>query len=736
MRRYGRHISFNVEKREFLCPLCECLSNAVVPLLPPVSALVPSECLERAAQVQALGPDPGFEAWLRGARLALERATLLRREGPSSEDKMHPRLLPPPLKEVLEAIPPEAASHLSRLYACYKEPAGANANGAGNGAEGAGGLQFPGTLSEMLKLFCQACYMIEVTASNPPACRFFLPHARALSGVSQVGLDAHPNVDDDRVPAQVWWSCAYTIHGAEWLLRGKPLLGDLSARRLHCLEALVRTAAASLRVSPPEAVSSHCLRLLGRVFAVASPPGTCPNSSQDGDPATSPSASSQPATDMGTAAAPFCAESSKDPVTSTMCLAQDILGTAGLSPSEPSLPPSVAMTLKTASSGSVLDIDAFGLLVALCLSAPSLFANTAPLPLGGALDGHVLRLVLALHLVQVILTVEPHEEKMDTDSPSPVEEQHKSSESDLRLLDFCREVLSAAGMTPQNLSALGAPFVEAVHEGLRPFLRCSAIFLHFLSSRPPPDALCLAGGDTWGALCEFLSVPTDLSSVLAPPLLRQLAIGWASHPQVRVQLRSPRLLRHPVQPNRLVELPSDFSELINEASLFRCPNSDGDDSRSPTLCLICGRILCSQSYCCQVEVGGDRLGACNLHVTTCGSRHGALSPSAGLQGATPGCYLPPPYVDEYGETDAGLMRGNPLHLCPRRYEQLQHLWLSHGIPEQGCGSWPCTPPVCAEQGHVHLDVSSGGYCPRAAMLHEQSLNGARYVPMSWQARRE
>lgn len=662
--RYGRHISFNVEKREFLCPLCECLSNAVVPLLPPVSALVPSECLERAAQVQALGPDPGFEAWLRGARLALERATLLRREGPSSEDKMHPRLLPPPLKEVLDALPSEAASHLSRLYACYKEPSPpTKANGAGNGAEAGSGLQFPGTLSEMLKLFCQACYM--------------------------VGLDAHPNVDDDRVPAQVWWSCAYTIHGAEWLLRGKPLLGDLSARRLHCLEALVRTAAASLRVSPPEAVASHCLRLMGRVFAVSSPPSTTSHSSRDVSP-TSPSATSQPSTDMtmtAAAAAAFCSESPKNLVTSVDCLERGILGTAGVSLLEPSLPPSVAMTLKTASGGSVLDIDAFGLMVALCLSAPSLFANAAPLPLGGALDGHVLRLVLALHLVQVILTVEPHEEKMETDSSSPVEEQSKSSESNSRLLEFCGEVLAAAGMPPQNPSALGAPFVEAVHEGLRPFMRCSAIFLHFLSSRPPPDALCVAGGDTWGALCEFLSVPADLSSILEPPVLRQLAIGWASHPQVRVQLCSPHLVRHPVQPNRLVELPSDFSELINEASLFRCPNSDGDDSRSPTLCLICGRILCSQSYCCQVEVGGDRLGACNLHVTVCGAGTGLFLRVRDckvllLVGRTKGCYLPPPYVDEYGETDAGLMRGNPLRLCPRRYEQLQHLWLSHGIPEQ------------------------------------------------------
>lgn len=668
--RYGRHISFNVEKREFLCPLCECLSNAVVPLLPPVSALVAPECLERAALVQAEGRDPGFEAWLWGARHALEQAVLLRREGPYQEDKLHPQLVPPPLKAVLESLPRDAAEHLSRLYTCYEEPIRESTK---DGAEGTGsnggGAQFPSTLSEMLKLFCQACYM--------------------------VGLDAHPNVDDDRVPAQVWWSCAYTIHGAEWLLRGKPLLGDLSARRLHCLEALVRTAAASLRVSPPMAVASHCLRLLGRVFAVSSPPGVFPSSPLDSSCAeSSPPASSQPAAAV-TVALPSGGETSKDqPCSSSSVayLARNVVATGNVSPSDPGVSQALAVTLKTAASGSVLDVDAFGLLVALCLSAPSLFAGrggTPPLPLGGALDGHVLRLVLALHLVQVILTVEPHEEKMEMDSLPPGEEEHtKPSQSDSRLLDFCQEVLSAAGVLQQNPSMqLGSHFVEAVHEGLRPFLRCSAIFLHFLGSRPPPSALCIAGGDTWEALCEFLSVPADLSYVLAPSILRQLAIGWASHPAVPVQLRSPRRVRHPVQPNRLVELPSDFSELINEASLFRCPNSDGDDSRSPTLCLVCGRLLCSQSYCCQVEVGGDRLGACNLHVTTCGAGIGLFLRVRDckvllLVGRTKGCYLPPPYVDEYGETDAGLMRGNPLHLCPRRYEQLQQLWLSHGIPEQ------------------------------------------------------
>lgn len=42
----------------------------------------------------------------------------------------------------------------------------------------------------------------------------------------------------------------------------------------------------------------------------------------------------------------------------------------------------------------------------------------------------------------------------------------------------------------------------------------------------------------------------------------------------------------------------------------------------------------------------------------------------------------PPYIDEFGETDQGLVRGNPLHLCKTAYSELQRLWLRHGIPEQ------------------------------------------------------
>lgn len=94
--------------------------------------------------------------------------------------------------------------------------------------------------------------------------------------------------------------------------------------------------------------------------------------------------------------------------------------------------------------------------------------------------------------------------------------------------------------------------------------------------------------------------------------------------------------------------------------VFSCPNSDGDDSRAPALCLICGEMLCSQSYCCQTEVeGGDKVGACAAHAQKCGAGVGVFLRVRECQillmaNKNKGCFYSPPYLDAYGETDQGL----------------------------------------------------------------------------------
>ena len=44
--------------------------------------------------------------------------------------------------------------------------------------------------------------------------------------------------------------------------------------------------------------------------------------------------------------------------------------------------------------------------------------------------------------------------------------------------------------------------------------------------------------------------------------------------------------------------------------------------------------------------------------------------------------LPAPYVDDYGESDQGLRRGNPLKLEDSMYDDLKKTWLTNDIPDR------------------------------------------------------
>lgn len=62
-----------------------------------------------------------------------------------------------------------------------------------------------------------------------------------------------------------------------------------------------------------------------------------------------------------------------------------------------------------------------------------------------------------------------------------------------------------------------------------------------------------------------------------------------------------------------------------------------------------------------------RIRECNLVLLTASKR---------------GCHKAAPYVDEFGETDQGFRRGNPLYLNREMYRKYQRLWLHQGIAEE------------------------------------------------------
>ncbi|XP_061601978.1 E3 ubiquitin-protein ligase UBR2 isoform X2 [Cololabis saira] len=341
-------------------------------------------------------------------------------------------------------------------------------------------------------------------------------------------------------------------------------------------------------------------------------------------------------------------------------------------------------------SPCILNLDMFHLLVYSVLSYSSLHSldqsGRSSVDVGHL---HLLHLVTVAHLVQVLLTCSTGEVCMDQDGGGSEEEQLT-----LQLYCFLRKHLSSLpDVSPWQLWS-------RVKAGILPFLRAAALFFHYLNSAAPPADL-VAGPGQWESLCSFLSLPPNLLLLYQThqDLLDPLVLSWIQHPGVPPLLRGGiqhpgvapllpggRVTRFPRESNRLIELPEDYSVLINQASSFTCPRSGGDKSRAPTLCLVCGAMLCSQSYCCQTEVDGEDVGACTAHTFTCGAGVGLFlrvreSQVLFVAGKTKGCFYPPPYLDDYGETDQGLKRGNPLHLCPDRYRKMERLWRQHGIPE-------------------------------------------------------
>ena len=151
----------------------------------------------------------------------------------------------------------------------------------------------------------------------------------------------------------------------------------------------------------------------------------------------------------------------------------------------------------------------------------------------------------------------------------------------------------------------------------------------------------------------------------------------------------------------LIGLPKQFDTLIYEMSRRRCP-STGKRLEDPALCLFCGDIFCSQASCCHKNGNGG----CNQHMqkyvrflfpfslSVC-----ERSNTLGRCGIDTGLFLnirkccvlylhdrngsfnPAPYLDRYGEPDAGLRRGRQLFLNQKRYDALyRNVWLQQGIP--------------------------------------------------------
>jgi E3 ubiquitin-protein ligase UBR2 len=113
-----------------------------------------------------------------------------------------------------------------------------------------------------------------------------------------------------------------------------------------------------------------------------------------------------------------------------------------------------------------------------------------------------------------------------------------------------------------------------------------------------------------------------------------------------------------MKPRTLIDLPDDYSELINRSAQFRCPSVKGNNELNgplTTMCLLCGEMLCSQSYCCQKTVNNQNVGSSTYHMLHCGGNSGLFLRIREcnfllLTSSKRGCNKVAPYVDEFGES--------------------------------------------------------------------------------------
>ncbi|XP_078262328.1 E3 ubiquitin-protein ligase UBR1 [Rhinoraja longicauda] len=335
---------------------------------------------------------------------------------------------------------------------------------------------------------------------------------------------------------------------------------------------------------------------------------------------------------------------------------------------------------------SFLDIDFFHLMVSLVLAFPSLYweetVELQPSDISCAFNNlYLFHLITMAHVVQILFT---------STTDCPMEQDEEESEESRSAAELYETLQEYTSRSLEN-KPCGWYLWNCVKCGITPFLRCSALFFNYLLGVPPPADLSKGSSEgQFEALCYYLALPTNLFKLFhdykdtVTPLLQR----WCSDSSVQSFLKGQRTsVCYPRERNQLIDLPEDYSSLLNQGCQHSCPRSSDDEPKNFALCMFCGAMLCSQSQCCREEVNGEEFGACAVHAINCGSGLGMFLRIRECQvlllaGKNRGCFIPAPYLDDYGETDQLLRRGNPLHLCTERYKKLQQLWLQHRILEE------------------------------------------------------
>lgn len=646
--RNSRHLSFDLEKNEILCPLCECISNATIPILPSHSPDTRS----------TPGPKIDLSAWLHSLKGCVDTPNLVRHMKPAHIGSSS-LSQPEDLNKVLEDLREVEALGLRDFLTAIRS-------------------------NRVTSNICSKSLLTSISTLS--------------ERIHHVGLDLDKSVTDadhSRTFMMTTWAVSYTVQSTERFARFKeiPIFHDLESSRNLSLRSLVRFACSSVLTHHSGMLQSFLVKKL-RYLLVNEEYMTSPLS----------------------------------------CLDIDVFETF-----------ISIMILLQKLYYHVDDFDQIFDAKLSCGTSKGVKSSNEDQSYAwttGAFNHeyfkHLLHLMLILHLVQVIITIQ---NEISTNSSSVEEDTIEADGSVwkkpcpgklMALESFYRAVILNSGHPNDKVPKIDDEFCCNIRNRLLPFLRSCAIFFHHLTQSKPPKILesksALFEGREflnpseevteefkdarqsldvemdWTStnlefdeICKYLNLPADFGHLLQSQEARHLAHSWLRHSRVlmlinqKTELKPMRLIRQPHSVNRLVDLPYDYSELVDRVSNFTCPSIKNEDSRTPTMCLVCNLMLCSQSFCCQRnQVAGNGsllVGSCTYHAHECSAGVGVFLRIRTCQilllsGTSKGCYMPAPYIDDHGETDYNLMRGNPLHLNELLYEKLQHMWLNHAIPEQ------------------------------------------------------
>lgn len=577
---------FDIEKNQFLCPLCRFLSNTVLPIVPPLSSLSDFKSKNVTDSFT-------FELWHQLVVDYIDSIQSLENDNPAvSEDQK-------PMRD-------------EKMKKNYNDCV-------------LGFLQKNFSFDDKTRE--QALHL------NPNVNDF---SSRFIKNVKEVAPPTVTENDDIDSLTVTWQTCAYTIEAVEMYMRAtdKPLKGDMSIRYKKSISGLIRLCGSYGRMNVDMLAEGEIPTLPAAYFPL-------------------------------------------------LTYTRDLYDT--LFSRKPDL--------------SILHWDVFSMMVSMLFTTRGLLFPLHPqylIPRGDSLDHTIFSTMFATNLMKILITVKLDDE-MDFDDGG--EEAGSSSEElsaeELTMLSVYEKynIYRSSDEPEKNRLRIKRQLLAALRDQSRTFLRCSCILFHYITEVPLPDEMAELGGDGFEVMTDCLSISNNVLSYFAESSMLNFLLQCAQHKAVETYRNTQKAGEQHMNPivpatapvRQLVSLPDDYSDLMNSVSLFTCRNNEREDSRNPTMCLVCGEVLCSQTYCCQRDLNGKPVGACNFHTEVCGAGAGIYlrirDAEVLLLGQNTGCFLSAPYLDDYGETDQGLRRGNPLHLCRESYKKLQLLWLGHGIHE-------------------------------------------------------